>query len=398
MLEVDDAQKRIVSAVQPLASENVPLDQTVRRILAKHVAAPISLPSFDNSAMDGYAVHAVDVQTAAAATPVSLKCIGAVPAGQAIETAVNRGTCVRLFTGSALPDGANAVVMQEETRIANGMIEVFSSVKPWENVRLAGEDIKAGIVVGEQGEPVTAARLALFGALGIAELPVIRRPIVGVIGTGNELVTTGQPGPGQIYESNRLCLASLITQIGADVRVFALVRDSLGETRAALQAAFEVCDVVVTTGGVSVGEHDVVKPAFQAIGGTCEFWKIAVKPGKPFMFGRWREKLLFGLPGNPVSAFVTCLVLVRPALLKLQGAKNLWLPAHPGILAEEFANQGDRIHFIRANVDPKGMVCSAGLQASHALGSLANANALLAMPPETIWPAGRTVEVLRWEF
>ncbi len=398
MLEVEDAQQRIVSAVQPLSSEVVSLGQALHRILAGQVVAPISLPPFDNSAMDGYAVRAVDLQTATSATPVLLKCLGAIPAGEAFNHVVAEGTCGRLFTGSTLPKGADAVVMQEDTRRENQSIEICDSVKPWENVRLAGEDVKAGTVVAEGGERISAARLALLGALGIENLSVIRQPIIGVLGTGNELVERGRLGPGQIYESNRLALASLVTQSGAIVRVFPLVRDALAETRGALEVAFAECDAVVTTGGISVGEHDVVKAAFETLGGAFEFWKVAVKPGKPFAFGRWREKFLFGLPGNPVSAFVTCLLLVRPALLKLQGARDVFLPVHAAVLAEELANPGDRRHFIRADIDTRGMVRSAGLQASHALSSLARANALLAIPPKTTWPAGRHVEVLRWEF
>jgi molybdopterin molybdotransferase len=398
MLELEDAQQQIVLAIKPLGSEIISLDQAARRVLAEQIVAPISLPPFDNSAMDGYAVRAADVQSAAPPTPVSLKCVGATPAGDTFSGRVERGTCVRVFTGSPLPEGVDAVVMQEDTRVTNRVIEILDAVKPWENVRLAGEDVKAGTLVGAIGERITAGRLALFGALGIERLSVTRRPTIGIIGTGNELVQSGPLRPGQIYESNRIALASVITQSGAIVRVFPLVRDVLNETRSALEAAFAECDAVVTTGGVSVGTHDVVKAAFEALGGSLDFWKVAIKPGKPFAFGRWQEKFLFGLPGNPVSAFVTCLLLVCPALLKLQGTTDVGLRAHSGALAEAITNRGDRRHFVRVRIDSKGMVFSAGMQASHALRSLAAANALLAVPPETEWPAGRNVEVLRWEL
>lgn len=398
MLELEDAQQRIVSAVPSLPPEFVPRSYAARRILAAQVIAPMSLPPFDNSAMDGYAIRAEDVQTATADAPIPLKCIGTNPAGTAVDQVVTPGTCLRVFTGSPLPNGADAVVMQEDTRAAQHSVEILEPVKPWENVRFAGEDVKSGSVVGEIGGRITAGRLALFGALGIERLSVTRQPVIGVLSTGNELVEKGPLNPGQIYESNRTALALLLTEAGALVRVLPIVCDTLDDTRSALKTAFDECDAVVTTGGVSVGEHDVVKNAFEALGGALDFWKVALKPGKPFAFGRWREKFLFGLPGNPVSAFVTCLLLVRPALLRMQGAEPMSLPAHPGVLAEEVANPGDRRHFMRVTVDATGMVRSAGLQVSHALSSLAAANALLAVPPKTAWPAGHKVEVWRWEF
>jgi len=399
MLEVEEAQQRIISAIQPLAAETVSLREAAGRVLAQSLAAPISLPPFDNSAMDGYALRAADVSQARADKSISLKCIGAVAAGATFDKNVETKTCVRLFTGSPLPSGADAVVMQEDTRASGDSIEVLDAVKPWENVRLAGEDVKHGATIACAGERLNAARLALLGALGIENVSVARRPVVGILGTGNELVEPGQPlAPGKIYESNRVAIAALLTQFGAAPRVFPLVRDTLDATRAALEKTFRECDAVVTTGGVSVGEHDFVKAAFEAMGGTLEFWKVSMRPGRPFVFGRFGEKFLFGLPGNPVSAFVTCLLLVRPAILKMQGAKDLSLPAHPGVLAEPMQNRGARRHFTRVCVDAAGQVRSAGVQASHALSSLALANGLVSVPPETSWAAGTSVEVLRWEI
>jgi molybdopterin molybdotransferase len=266
-------------------------------------------------------------------------------------------------------------------------------------VRLAGEDVKEGTLLARSGERITAARLALLGATGIDHIAVARQPVIGILSTGNELVEAGRPlAAGEIYESNRAVIAALVASAGGVARLFPLVRDTLEETRSALATAFGACDAVITTGGASVGEHDLVKAALESLGGSLEFWKVAVKPGKPFLFGRWRDKTLFGLPGNPVSAFVAFLLLVRPAILKMQGAAELSLPCHPALLAEDIHNHGDRRHFMRAVVDAQGHVRSAGLQASHALSSLAAANALLAVPPRTVWPAGRQVEVLRWEF
>ncbi len=394
MLEVEEARARIIAAITPLAGEMVPLRAATGRVLAESVVAPLALPPFDNSAMDGYAVRAADVAGAGADSPITLKQIGAVAAGATFTGTVEKGTCVRLFTGSPLPAGADAVVMQEDARAAGDSIAILDAVKPWENVRLAGEDVKRGETVAEAGTRLTAARLALCGALGLERLRVGARPVLGVLGTGNELIEAGPPlAPGQIYESNRLAVATLVADCGGVAKVYALVRDALEATRDALEKAFTECDAVITTGGVSVGDHDLVKAAFEALGGTVDFWQVAMKPGKPFVFGQLGGKLLFGLPGNPVSAFVTFLVLVRPAILRMQGAGDLSLPSYPAVLAEPLHNPGGRRHFVRVRVDGAGRVWSSGPQASHALGGLAWANGLVELAPETRLAAGATVPV-----
>jgi molybdopterin molybdotransferase len=399
MLEVEDARQRIAELIQPAGGEWVLLSQSLNRVAAQDLAAPISLPPFDNSAMDGYALRANDVVDAKANSPKVLRCVGAVPAGSSFTGAVAVGTCVRIFTGSPLPSGADAVVMQEDTRTAGEVVEVLDGVKPWENVRLVGQDIKEGSIAARRGSCLSAGRMALLGALGMERIFVARQPIIGLLSTGNELIEPGTDlAPGEIYESNRSAIAPLVAGAGGSVRILPLVRDNLTATTSALSHAFEECDAVVSTGGVSVGEHDLVKAAFESLGGTLAFWRVNVKPGKPFAFGQLRGKFLFGLPGNPVSAFVTFLLLVRPAILKMQGACELDLPSHPAVLAEEFSNRGDRRHFMRVYVDAKGNVRSAGLQASHALSSLAEANALLDVPPQTRWQAGQSMHVLRWDF
>ena len=394
MLEVEEAQARISAAITPLPGEYVFLREAAGRVLAESVVAPLSLPPFDNSAMDGYALRAADVAGASAASPVALTCRGSVAAGAAYLGAVEKGTCVRLFTGSPLPSGADAVVMQEDTRASGDSIAVLDAVKPWENVRLTGEDVKHGETIAHAGERLGAARLALCGATGLERVRVGARPAIGILGTGNELVEAGTPlAPGQIYESNRLAVAALVHDAGGNASVFPLVRDSLEATRDALEQALAESDAVVTTGGVSVGDHDLVKAAFESLGGTVDFWQVAMKPGKPFVFGKLGKKFLFGLPGNPVSAFVTFLFLVRPAILRMQGASDLSLPSHPALLAEPLHNRGARRHFMRVRVDGSGRVSSAGSQASHALGSLARANGLVEVAPETMLAAGTTVMV-----
>lgn len=296
-----------------------------------------------------------------------------------------------------MPTGANAVVMQEDTCVKADRVEIIDGVKPFEHIRLRGEDVKEAELIGHAGEVMHAGRLQLLGAAGVSRVEVYRRPIVGVLATGDELRELGEAlGEGGIHESNRLALAELIRETGAEARVYPLVNDTLDATKAALQQAFDECDAVVTSGGVSVGEHDYVKPALEALGGELDFWKVRIKPGKPFVYGRLRGKPLFGVPGNPVSAMVTFLVLVRPGILKLTGATDLELPAHPGVMADPLVNRGDRRHFMRVRVDVAGQVHAAGLQASHAVGPLGQANALVDVPPETTLAEGASVTVLRF--
>ena len=392
MHTLEEARAEMLQAITPLAAETIPLSQAGGRVLATEAQAKIDLPRFDNSAMDGYAVRAAEANTGA-----KLKCIGEVPAGSIFDGELGVSECLRIFTGSPMPDGANAVVMQEDTRVASDFIEITDGVKPFEHIRLRGEDLKTGETIGHAGERLHAGRLQLLGAAGVAEVSVHRQPIVGVLSTGDELCESGEDlGAGSIYESNRAALAELIQQGGAEPRVYPLVRDTLEATAAALKTAFADCDAVVTSGGVSVGEHDFVKAAFEQIGGTLDFWKVQIKPGKPFVFGRLKGKPLFGVPGNPVSAMVTFLVLVRPILLQMQGATDLDLSAHPGVLADPLPNHGDRRHFMRVRVDGEGGVHATGLQASHAVGSLGQANALVDVPPGTTLAEGETVRVLRF--
>jgi molybdopterin molybdotransferase len=284
---------------------------------------------------------------------------------------------------------------------AQGDVCILDPVKPWENIRFHGEDVKRGSLIAEPGMRLGAAHIALLAATGAAQLTVARQPSVALLATGSELkdaAAGSQLAPGQIFESNRAALAPLISAVGAVPKIYPIVPDSAQATRAALARAFAECDIVVTCGGVSVGEMDFVKSAFEELGGQLDFWKVAIKPGRPFVFGRLGEKLLFGLPGNPVSAFVTFLVLARPALLRWQGAREVALPVSMGILAETISNPDGRRHFIRVRMDSEGKVHIAGTQASHILSSLAMANGLIDLPPKTTLPLGATVQILRWEY
>ncbi len=432
MLELEQAVEKILASLPAPKPEPIPLAEAHGRVAAEKILAATDLPPFDNSAMDGYAVRAQDVASASAQTPITLQLIGRIAAGENFTGQLSAGQCIRIFTGSPVPPGADAVIMQEDTRTDPARaheVQFLDSVQPWENIRFHGEDVKRGTVIVEPGTRLGAAHIALFAATGVAQLTVNRRPSVALIATGSELKdpADGTPSacsassplaPGQIFESNRAALAPLIAATGAIPKIFPIVPDTAEATRTALARAFAECDLVITCGGVSVGEMDFVKSAFEELGGQLDFWKVAIKPGRPFVFGRLgknesnvrekealdvrcspapEEKFLFGLPGNPVSAFVTFLLLARPALLRWQGATNVALPTSFGILAEPISNPDRRRHFVRATVDPAGRVHSAGTQASHILSSLAVANGLVDVPPKTTLAADTTVQVLRWE-
>lgn len=401
MITVEDARGRILSAIQPLTAEKISLSNALGRYLAEPLHSLADLPPADNSAMDGYAVRAADLAPASIEKPVALQLNGESRAGRADPGAIEPGTCIRIFTGAPLPHGADAVVMQEDVQREEGPtvnIIFHEPIKPWENIRLRGEDIRHNARLAEVGDKLTAQRLALLAGGGIAQALVALRPLVGLLATGDELREPGQPlEKGMIYDSNRAGLAALVRQAGGNPKTFPAVADDLQTTRRALQTAFQECDVVVTSGGVSVGVLDYVKQAFTEIGGTLDFWTVSMRPGKPFAFGSREGKFLFGLPGNPVSAMVTFFILTRPALLKMQGARDTAAPVSWGRLAEPLNNRGDRRHFARVIVDAEGHVRTAGSQASHMLSSMAPANGLVDILPGAEWPAGALVPVLRWD-
>ncbi len=400
MLDLETALARILTALPPPQRESVPLSEAAGRVLAEAVAAPVDLPPFDNSAMDGYAVRAAEIAAATPATPVRLRVRTKIPAGEYFVGELAPGECARLFTGSPLPRGADTVVMQEDTRTDAAHpaeILICDAGATGEFVRHRGEDVQCGATLVAMGDVLTPGKISLLAATGISHVNVGQQPRIGLLATGSELREAGQPLVlSQIYESNRAMLTPLVTYAGGVPRSFPLVPDTLAATQAALAHAFAENELVITSGGASVGEMDFVKAAFEALGGQLQFWKVAMRPGKPFVFGRLGEKFLFGLPGNPVSAFVTFLLLVRPALRRWQGADDVTLPIHHGVLGEAFSNSGDRRHFVRVRMDRDGKVFPAGQQASHALASLAAADGLLDVPPATRLAVGTSVSVLRW--
>ncbi len=401
MLSLEEARERVLENTRPLPAEKVDLREALGRFTAEPLYATVDLPPMDNSAMDGYAVRSADLVSASAEAPAALRVIGTAPAGAILSKTVEQGTCARVLTGAPLPNGADAVVMQEDVKPnAKDASQVWFMERPaaGEYIRRRGEDTHAGALLLEAGEKLTALRLSFLAAAGISAVRVGRRPVVGLLATGNELREPGAPlEAGAIYESNRIGLAGLARQSGAIPKVYALVPDELAATKAALEQALAECDVVITTGGVSVGELDFVKAAWADIGGQIDFWTVDMRPGKPFAFGRWGEKLFSGLPGNPVSALVTFHLLARPALLGLQGAREVLPRTVAATLLEPLANHAGRRHFMRVRLDERGGARSAGLQASHILTSTARADGLVDVPPKATLAAGVVVPVILWD-
>ena len=397
MLSLEEAVERSIAAAPLLGSEIVPLADAGGRFVVSALKAGMSLPGFDNSAMDGYAARSADLNGATTESPIELSCIGVIPAGVDPVDTIDEGTCMRIFTGSPIPKGADAVIMQEDCSSTPGddnTVRCNDSIKPWENIRLKGEDVREGDPLITAGTRITAGTIGLLAATGHDSVEVGLMPKVGLLSTGSELVEPpGELQPGKIYESNRDMLVSLVANANGLPTPYPIVPDMLEDTVTALEQAFADNDVVLTSGGVSVGDHDHLKPAIERLGGSLDFWKVAVKPGKPFVLGQVDGKPVFGMPGNPVSALVTYLLMVRPALLNMQGAAEWRLAKRPGCLVDELANKGDRRHFVRVTIDDHGLVRSVGGQRSHMLGSLAKANGLVDLPPGTRLAKGDPVNV-----
>jgi molybdopterin molybdotransferase len=399
VLSLEEAKERLLASIQPLKAGRYLLSAAYRLYAAAQETSAYDLPHFDNSAMDGYAVRAADLAQASESSPVFLKQVGRIGAGELFTGTIAPGECVRIFTGSALPSGADAVVMQEDVTTEGDQVRFVEAARPFENVRLKGEDVRAGSILIRPGDRLDATRLGLLAATGHAEVEAYPQPKVALLGTGSELVEPregiGLPA-GKIFESNLTMLGGLLRDLNIAAVSREIIGDDLERTVSILKAAF-TNDFVITTGGVSVGEFDFVKEAFTRLGGKIDLWRIALRPGKPFVHGTLGGKHLFGLPGNPVSALVTFLLLVRPALLKAMGARNLELPRVEGALTEAITNRGDRRHFVRARWE-NGKVQVAGPQSSHMIGTLGDANCLIDVAPLSELAAGARVPALLWQF
>ena len=389
MLTEDEALNRVLSAVQPLASETVSLASSLGRFASDSRLATIALPGFDNSQMDGYAVRAAEAQTGA-----TLAVTGEQPAGRDLHQPLAPGQAIRIFTGAPIPAGCDAVIMQEDVSHSSGRITIIDGVAPGENVRRKGSDLCEGQVILQRGDLITPARIGLLAAQGLATVAVHRLPRAAILGTGDEIVPPGEPlQPGQIYNSNGPMLAALLAQQGITATLHHC-RDDLPSTTDTLRRLIADHDLVLISGGVSVGDHDHVKPALQALGIAPDLWRVKVKPGKPFLFAQQNGCHLFGLPGNPVSAFVTYHLFVLAAVEKLVGQRENSPETLQATAGSPLVNDGDRPHYLRGKLE-HGVFRPAGLQQSHALHGLSQCNALARVPPQTTLPASSTCEVRR---
>ncbi|MDR3709377.1 MAG: molybdopterin molybdotransferase MoeA [Capsulimonadaceae bacterium] len=400
-LPYEEALSRILSAISPRAVCQVPCGDAAGRVAAEDVPALLDLPPFANSSMDGYACIAADTAAATPNHPVCLRIVGESAAGHAQSAVVASGQAMAISTGAAMPPGADAVVMVEETRPCAdpAFVEILSPITPGQYVRSAGEDVQKGAIVIDAGTLLRPGAIALIAASGHARVRVHGTPRVALIATGSELAMPGEKlATAQIYDSNSLMLASLVREAGAVCGPQIRSTDDIQSLRSVIEGTtLQKADMIVTTGGVSVGQHDYVKQLVSETG-EIDFWRVAIRPGKPFAFGRIAGRPIFGLPGNPASAFVTFELFVRPALRRMAGHADCVRPTIGATLTETVEHEPGRKSYVRAHsewVDGRLHTRSAGLQASHRFRSLAAANSLLIIPEDrSRIVSGETVSVL----
>ncbi|MBJ7311201.1 gephyrin-like molybdotransferase Glp [Rugamonas sp. CCM 8940] len=393
MLAVSEALAFLLSAARPVTeTETVATLEANGRVLARAQVSAMNVPAMDNTQMDGYAVRAADCGGGAATLTVSQR----IPAGH-VGQPLLPGTAARIFTGALIPEGADAVVMQEQCEAAGNLVTVRHAPKPGEWIRRAGEDITNGSVILPAGTRLRSPELGLAASVGLATLPVRRKLRVAVFFTGDELSMPGEPlAPGAIYNSNRFTLRALLENLGCQISDYGIVPDSLEATRAVLRDCAREHDLIITSGGVSVGEEDHVKPAVEAEG-RLNMWQIAVKPGKPLAFGEVGQAFFLGLPGNPVSSYITFLMFVRPFLLRLQGVDDAraLTPQRYAMRADFAWSKADRRNeFLRARINASGGLDLFANQSSGVLTSTVWGDGIIDNPPGQTIAIGDTVRFI----
>jgi len=399
-LTVDEALRRIDTAVQPVAGfEKVAIRSALGRVLVEDIRSNINVPPHANSAMDGYAVNSADFPESGTR---ELTVIGTAWAGQPFAGSVTRGQCVRIMTGAMLPDGTDSVVIQERVERDGDVIRFGTGNKPGQNVRQPGEDLAVGQVVLEAGKKLIPADIGLLASLGVAEVKVRRRLRVAFFSTGDELRSIGEPlEAGQIYDSNRYTLYGMLTRLGVDLIDMGVVRDRREDVQQAFTDAAAIADAIITSGGVSVGEADFVKETLETVG-EVNFWKIAMKPGRPLAFGKVGNAMFFGLPGNPVSVMVTFYQFVQPALQRMMGQTQAAPIRFRVPCLSRLKKMPGRVEFQRGilETDAQGhmVVRSTGEQGSGILSSMSRANCFIILPMECgNVESGTTVDVQPFE-
>jgi molybdopterin molybdotransferase len=395
MIPVDEARARILSELKPVGIEEVPLLEAQGRVLAEDVRARLTQPPWPVSAMDGYAVRAAD----AAKVPVTLKIAGAVPAGSAYPHDLGAGEAVRIFTGAPVPNGADAIVIQEDTEARDGKVTVKEAAQLGRHIRVAGLDFEAGEVGVKGGHRLTAREVGLSAAMNVPWVRVYRRPRVALLATGDEIARPGDPvGPNQIVSSNTYALAAVVRALGGEPIVLGIAKDTVEDTIAKVEGA-RGADLLVTTGGASVGDHDLVQKALATRGLAVDFWKIAMRPGKPLMWGRLGDLPVLGLPGNPVSSLVCALVFLKPAIEKLSGLDTEAMALIDARLGRDVGPNDQRQDYVRSTLsrgeDGVPVVTPFAKQDSSMMSLLAQSDGLLVRPiRDPARRAGDLVKVL----
>jgi molybdopterin molybdotransferase len=383
LIEYPDAERRVLDSTYQLPVEETPLGEALGLVLARDLRATVDSPPFDNSAVDGYAVRSADAEVGR-----TFPVVDEAPAGRPAQKSVGEGEAIKIFTGGVIPDGADAVVMVENTSGWGESFELKKAASPGQNIRDAGQDARTGSEILRAGTEVGAPEIALAATQGYGTLPVYRRPKVVVLSTGTELVEPGTRdlAPGEIFDSNSYAIVAQSREAGADASRLYAASDDAQTLRAAIEEALETADVVVTSGGVSVGEKDLVKSTLLDLGVEQVFWGVKFKPGKPLFYGKRDETRFFGLPGNPVSAMVCFDLFVRPALMGMMGREDRKRPRIRVYFEEDVVNKFGRMHAMRVSLrkTEKGWLASSvGAQGSGLVSSLTRADALALIGPES---------------
>ncbi|MGC8659952.1 MAG: gephyrin-like molybdotransferase Glp [Desulfomonilaceae bacterium] len=385
MLPIGDAQQKVLEDIPVLGKERLFILEALGRVLAQDVEAVRDVPSADNSAMDGYSVKHSDLAGANSSNPIRLKVIGESPAGKPYPGTVEHGQAVRIMTGGLIPKGADTVVMLEDTQREGDFVICLKDPGFQAHVRFKGEYVTSGEVVFKSGDVIRPPEVGMLATLGHAYVYVYQRPVVAILSTGDELVDLDEPfSQGKVICSNTYSLAAQVLDCGAIPLSLGIASDNVEDLRARLRDGLRA-DVILTSGGVSVGKYDFVKDTLTEVGMKVKFWKVAMKPGKPLVFGTIGAKPVFGLPGNPTSAMISFEQFVRPALLKMMGRKQLFRPLMEAQLAEDIKTSTGRLHLVRCKLFEKDGVkfaVSTGTQSSASLRSMVMADGLMILPAE----------------
>ncbi len=385
MIPLPEAKSIVNKHLFELDKEKVSLKNVGERVLAEEVVASFPSPQFDNSAMDGFAVRAEDTKNAGPENPVTLKMVGISSAGTPSEVTLNPGECIQCMTGAKIPNGADAIIMVEDSSGFSDaeFVQIMVEATPGKHIRKMGEEIKEGEILIQKGTPITPSEIGTCATFGYGNLSVYKKPKIAIFGTGDELVEPGTPlGEGQIYNSNLYVFTELASQVGAEIILRDVIKDNKESLRAFLSDALESCDIIISSGGVSMGKYDYVRDVFMELGVDEHFWKVAQKPGKPLFFGTGNSTLIFGLPGNPVSAYIGFMEWVWPVLESMMGKNET--KKITGILKKPFPREKVKYRFLFgiAWMEDGQLVCEPSAKVgSHMLSSSLEANCILGTEP-----------------